>query len=162
MFCILLDQKFVYAEDYDGRMHAIADVIALSELYGIREANGTRIDIDVLAWDGSSKDMSDNSAFYMGLSQLLRSNTLFSRSLGYLLAHQCTHSYSHDCYEGIILETDLLHTTHRDLKLLVLEKRDDILPIVTGVLTKLQELTLYPEKHINRKGELCALIRRTF
>lgn len=154
LYCMLLDQKFEYAEDHMDHMRATLGVIALSELYGLREAIATRVEADILAWDDYPKDMSDNSGFYMRFFQLLRSKTLFTRSLGHLLARQCTHSYYHGCRNGIVMRTDLIHTTHRDLKLFVLEKRDVILPIAANLLTELQELTLYSEKHISRKGEL--------
>jgi hypothetical protein len=38
LFCMLLGKEFEYAEDLDERARAIADVVALSEFYGVREA----------------------------------------------------------------------------------------------------------------------------
>lgn len=145
LFCMLFDASFQYTDDINEKMQTIADVVALSEFYGMREVIATRLakDISFLLSEDASTDIADNPEFYMGLAQLLHSEDLFNQSLGHLIASHCFH-HNDICQKHTpFFERDLMYMEPRDLKILILEKRDNILAIAVKLLTELQARVLY-------------------
>jgi hypothetical protein len=172
LFCLLLDKKFGYAGDPDRRMSIIADVVVYSNLYVCREAIAARILKDLASWDGYFQDAGSNPEFYFGLSQLLQCENMYSKALGCLVARYCYHKadypYSYNgskeggCYGSprtpmfspIDIGGDFFLTKLQDLKSMIFEYRDQILPLPVKIFRCLHELTINtpPSREDQRLG----------
>lgn len=176
LFALLLDVEIIYSEYVvrDGEMNGMdvpANAVAYAEYYGLLEYIAPRVIQDLEGLDGFWEDVKHNATFDATLAQVLRWEDLYIESLRHLAALHCLHSRTvgrhtyTDCRNPDEPMEDGTFLNSRELKLAVLEQRDNLIRTPAYILEGLQALTCFPDKQISNTvntGRLKKILYITF
>ncbi|RDI83811.1 hypothetical protein Vi05172_g6211 [Venturia inaequalis] len=159
-FALLVQQDFDWPADVRFRNGILAEVLSYATFYGLYDRIARELCevAPCLVWE----DIAEHPEFYFGLSQVLREEAMWYEALRHIVGDFCFHKRQPCGYPADKRLDDLSEIDYCDLKLLVLEHREDLQLLTGSILTRLQELVTFPDPQFSCTDRFLGVVRQTF
>lgn len=156
----MVQHEFEWPGNANIRDGILAEVLSYATFYGLSDTIAQHLQevAPCPVWE----DIAEHPEFYLGMAQELRDEAVWYEALRHIIGSYCFHNEG-PCYHYTRIKfRDLQNIDYRNLKLMVLEHRENLQILTSRIFTSLQELVNFPDPQFSCTNRFQGVVRQTF